>query len=121
MVIRGFRATLAQDGVAACAQWGGFTQDDKLAMSSYFRGCALRLQKQLEPAKSQLIRAAGMHGKPLSLEARRAVPYALVVLGEMYLREFNQLDNAARFFSKAQNYKVPRARVWGCVCYTRVC
>ncbi len=75
-------------------------------MTSYFRGCALRLLKQVEPAKSQLIRAAGMHGKPLSLEARRAVPYALVVLGEMYLREFNQLDNAARFFSKAQNYKV---------------
>ena len=47
-----------------------------------------------------------MHQKALSLEARRAVPYSLVVLGEIYMRDFNppQLDNAARFFSKAAAY-----------------
>lgn len=69
------------------------------------KGCAYRLQKNTDQAKSWLIKAAGFHSKPLSLEARRAIPYALVVLGEISMRELNQLDAAARFFSKAKMYK----------------
>lgn len=100
----GERAIKYLDEVDQLKEWQGFTVDDKLAMSTYFRGCALRELKQFDAAKSQLIRAAGMHQKNLSLEARRAVPYALVVLGEIYMRNLNQLDNASRFFSKAASY-----------------
>ncbi len=86
-------------------KWAGMTMDDKKAMHAYFKGCALRLQKKTDEAKSWLIKAAGFHAANLSLEARRAIPYSLVVLGEIAMRELNQLDAAARFFSKAKLYK----------------
>ena len=41
--------------------WANKSADDKLAMTCYFRGCALRLLKETDKAKSQLIRVAGMH------------------------------------------------------------
>lgn len=63
------------------------------------------MQKNTDQAKSWLIKAAGFHAKPLALEARRAIPYALVVLGEISMRELNQLDAAGRFFNKAKMYK----------------
>jgi len=69
------------------------------------QGCAFRLQKNVDQAKSWLIKAAGFHSKSINLEARRAIPYALVVLGEISMRELNQLDAASRFFSKAKMYK----------------
>lgn len=101
---QGERAIKYLDEIDSIKQWLNFSADDKAAMAAYFRGCALRLVGEADKAKSQLIRAAGMHGKNLALEARRAVPYALVVLGEIYLRDLNQLDNAARFFAKAGEY-----------------
>ncbi len=87
-------------------QWSGHTADDKAAMHAYFKGCALRVQKRFDEAKSQLVRAAGFHSKSLSMSAARAVPYALVVLGEMMMRDFTppQLDSAERFFSKAKSF-----------------
>ena len=84
--------------------WEGFSNDDKMAMHAYFKGCALRLLGEVDKAKSQLIKAAGMHSKPLAMDARRAVPYSLIVLGEISMRELNQLDAASRFFSKAKGY-----------------
>lgn len=110
--------------VEKLAVWQGFTSDDKNALLAYFRGCALRLLKQVDQAKSSLIKvdffleffaccfhvflvrkAAGFHHKPLSLEARRAVPYALLVLGEISMRELGQLDAADRFFKKIEQFK----------------
>ena len=85
-------------------KWVGMAMDDKAAMAAYFRGCALRLQKKTDEAKSALIKAAGFHQKNLAIEARRAVPYSLVVLGEISMHDLNQLDAAARFFSKAKQY-----------------
>lgn len=92
------------DEVDSLGQWEGMTSDDKVAMTCYFRGCAFRLLKDVDKAKSQLIRVAGMHQKQLSLEARRAIPYALVVLGEISMRELGQLEAASRFFNKAKAY-----------------
>lgn len=89
-------------------------------MLCYYRGCALKLQTDFDAAKSMFIKAAGMHGKSassfvpflsfslcldLSFEARRAVPYSLVVIGELYLRDLDSLDNAERFFAKARQFK----------------
>jgi hypothetical protein len=107
--------------VEKIAAWQGFAQDDKNALLCYFRGCALRLLGQVDQAKSSLIKvryvlllisffdktnkAAGFHHKPLAMEARRAVPYALLVLGEISMRELNQLDAADRFFKKIEQFK----------------
>ena len=86
-------------------KWESFSADDKTALLSYYRGCALRLLGETDKAKSALIKAAGLHAKPLALEARRAVPYALLVLGEISMWELSQLDAADRFFKKAELYK----------------
>lgn len=80
------------------------SDDDRNALVSYYRGCAYRQLKQVDQAKSSLIKAAGMHQKDLALEARRAIPYSLVVLGEISMRELGQLEAAGRFFAKAKAY-----------------
>ena len=41
----------------------------------------------------------------MSYEARRAIPYSLVVIGEIYMRDLNSLDSAERFFVKAKQFK----------------
>jgi tetratricopeptide (TPR) repeat protein len=93
------------DEVERLAKWENFSMDDKTALLSYYRGCALRLLGETDKAKSALIKAAGLHAKPLALEARRAVPYALLVLGEISMWELGQLDAADRFLKKAEAYK----------------
>ena len=93
------------DEVEANPSWKGFTQDDKLALLGYFRGCAYRMLKDVDKAKSHLIRVAGFHSRQLALEARRAVPYSLLVLGEIYMTELSNLDGAERFYKKTELYK----------------
>lgn len=51
--------------------WTGYTEDDKAAMAAYFRGCALRIDKEFERAKSCFIKAAGFHSRTLALGASR--------------------------------------------------
>merc|ERR1711991_1161204 len=49
--------------------WKGFTDDDKCAMHAYFKGCALRIQKNFDQAKSWLIKCAGFHTRTISYGA----------------------------------------------------
>lgn len=99
------RALEYGDKIEAHKKWQEFSEDDKTALLCYFRGCAWRMKKDVSKAKSQLIRVAGFHSRPLALEARRAVPYSLVVLGEISMQELGQLDAAERFYKKAEGYK----------------
>lgn len=102
---KGERAMSYLDEIEKLTEWKGFSADDKAAMHAYYKGCAFRVLKELDKAKSSLIKAAGMHNKTLSYEARRAVPYSLVVIGELYLRDWDSLDNAERYFAKAKQFK----------------
>ena len=58
--------------------------------------------RSLSLLSSELI--AGMHHRDLTAIATRAVPYGLCVLGEVYMIELGQLDNAERFFKRAKAY-----------------
>lgn len=100
------RALKYLDEIESLPSWRGYSADDKKAMHAYFKGCALRIQKKFDESKDWLIKAAAYHGKTLALGAARAVPYSLVVLGEMQMRDIDppNLDRAASFFAKAKSY-----------------
>lgn len=85
-------------------EWVGFSNDDKTAMTAYFKGCAFEQKKNAKEARKWLGVAAGMGGlKRLKLDARRAIPYANALLGEMALQE-GDVSAAAKYLKSAKNF-----------------
>ena len=77
---KGERSIAYLDQIEQLEEWKGFSQDDKVALHSYYKGCALRILKETDKAKSCLIKAAGMHNKSKKKKKKKMQVFVLKFL-----------------------------------------